>query len=375
MPRFLSRSAVLSRLRELSRTELVRAVDLQRDHAILYESLLHHFGTIVRARRAAGLTSRRPANRTWSRERVVAELRRLHRSGLRMSAVDVVRAGHATLVRAACVYVGAWSRAKSLAGIPDLPKRRSRSRGEWTADLVVAEILDRRRHGTPLAFSKVPQPLLRAGITHFGSWREAIEAAGLRYADIRLKTAYDDEELLDELRRLAAKHPGWTVTQVCRHTRRQAWEARFGSIEGAARAAGLVGWPHRLRVTTPIDEVETRRQLRARHRARDPMNVSAVSREEPALYKAAIRHFGTWDAAMAALQIPSPRRYRSWTRAQVLAALRERATQGMEMTYKALRRDDESLYQAIMGHVGASVADACRAAGVRYEGPVRRRSG
>jgi len=66
---------------------------------------------------------------------------------------------------------------------------------EWTADLVVAEILDRRRHGTPLAFSRVPEPLRRAGITYFGSWREAIEVAGLRYADIRLVAAYSDEEL------------------------------------------------------------------------------------------------------------------------------------------------------------------------------------
>lgn len=116
-----SRDECLRHLIALSENGPVSSVILERSHGQLYRSLRYHFGSIVEARRAAGLALRpRSIPQDWSRALVLKEIRRVH------------------------------------------------------------------ERGEPLAMSRAPTNLVRAGRRHFGSWRQAIEAAGLRYEDVRL---------------------------------------------------------------------------------------------------------------------------------------------------------------------------------------------
>src|SRR5207245_6759792 len=99
--------------------------------------------------------------------------------------------------------------------------------------------------GESVALSKVPGALRTAACRVFGSWRDAIAAAGLDYAAIRLNPRYSDQELLELLRALARERPEMTVTQLFRESLGHTLKTRYRSVENATRPAGLVGWPVR----------------------------------------------------------------------------------------------------------------------------------
>jgi hypothetical protein len=209
-----TRDEALGALREATRRigRPLRQADLPR---ALSDALLHHFGSIAKARGAAGLATLERTRR-WSVERVVAELRKLHRAGVELRMVDLQAMGRRDLVSAAQKYAGGLDRARRLAGVP-APERRKGLAPPWDPDSVVAEIKSRHRSGETLAHGKAPRPLVRAGCYFFDTWAAAIEAAGLDYDRIRLvRPAYDKEELLDTVRALARKHPNATLGDFSR---------------------------------------------------------------------------------------------------------------------------------------------------------------
>src|SRR5204863_7980996 len=113
----------------------------------------------------------------------------------------------------------------------------------WDADRVVAEIRARARQKQPLAVSRVPARLSAAARLYCGSWRAAIEAAGFDYRTIALHKHCDDDELLAQMQQLARRHPRMTLTALHARALGKVLMAHFGSVEAAANAAGLTGWP------------------------------------------------------------------------------------------------------------------------------------
>ena len=168
----------------------------------LYNALLHHFGGIQRARRAAKLPDP-PQYREWNEVDVIAEIRRLHENGLTIRYRDLELAGREDLVGAIRTYVGSIVRARLLAKVPHPPRRVSVEE-RWDEDRVVEEILELYRLGEPLAASKAPDKLVNAGTRYFGSWDDALTAAGLDPDEIRLRRKpYDEEQMIARIRQLA----------------------------------------------------------------------------------------------------------------------------------------------------------------------------
>lgn len=127
----------------------------------------------------------------------------------------------------------------------------------------------------------------------FGSWDRALHAAGLHADDIARYRTWDRATVVAELRELAA--------------------------DGAPLASGM------------------------------------VRREDPGLHAAAVRHFGSWSAALRRASI-SPERVRlrrRWSKAGVLSALGTRLQQGRSVSGTAVRRDDPALYGAACRHFGS----------------------
>jgi hypothetical protein len=246
-----------------------------------------HFGSIHAARTAARLA--RPSRRVWNDAKILRELRRLHRLGVRISRPGLCAAGHDGLSMAAHHYLGGMRRARSLAGIPE----PSSSRGErepWDADRVVAEILARRARAQSVAFSRVPLKLRLAGRRYFGSWRAAIEGAGLDYGVVRLKrAAYTADDLVVELRKLAKAEPDLTRGAFARQHQAtfKAVLSVFGDVDAALRAAHLTSWPRREKETWGATRV-----LRELRRAR-----RQGARLPPKLVAACGRMFGSVAAA------------------------------------------------------------------------------
>jgi len=264
------------------------------------------------ARRALRLPAIVPGRRRWTADRVTTEIRKLHRKGQHLSQNAVAKAGRMDLLLAAGRIFGSWTRAREHAGVV-MTKRRSRPKMTWDDTTVVAEIQARHRRGEPLAVTKTPSSLVSAAQRIFGSWREAIEAAGFGYHEISLTQRYADHDLLDWLRSLARTRPDMTLYDLDRHgAHTVACRRRWGSLEAAAAAAGVTGWPIRVRyeAMTRDEVVKTIRRL---HRARTPLNLTHV-RGGPGfsrLVNSAFKHFASWDDAVAAAGLPPQRKQRA----------------------------------------------------------------
>jgi hypothetical protein len=285
--------------------------------------LVHHFGSVSSARHAAGLSDPVPP-RKWSLELVIEEVRRLHNDGIWIRDHDLTQAGHADLVGAIREYAGGIVRVRRLANVPEPPRRVPAEIEIWDEARVVDEILDRHDDGEPLASSKVPGKLAAAAIRFYGSWANAIAAAGLDYDKIRLKRApYTIDELRDGIRTLARTKPRMTLSEFRHATSLGPVAARYyRSIQDAIADAGVAGWPRRVKFRT-ISESAVIRGLRQRHRNGLSLLKSDIAHDNAALDAGIARHFATLERALTAAGLRPRRQFR--TRESVLDDLRREA--------------------------------------------------
>jgi hypothetical protein len=263
----------------------------------LYDALLHYFGGIHRARRAANLPDP-PQVREWTKADAIAEVRRLHDDGLTIRYRDLELAGREDLVGAIRTYVGSIVRARVLASVPH-PPRAAWVQEFWDEDRVVEDIVDLHDAGQPLAYSRAPSKLSNAGIRYFGSWDNALFAAGLDPDDIRLRRRpYDHEQMIERIRELAREQPAMNFGDLHKHPDGQALSRRFGSLETGLRAAELTEWPVRV-VHDSYTKEEVIAALEARHRAGKSLRKTAIE-EDSRLLLGIRRRFKTLGAALSA---------------------------------------------------------------------------
>ena len=180
----------------------------------------------------------------------------------------------------------------------------------WTKSKLIAEI--KRLHEqdadlSPTAIQKTNSALFSSARSrsHFGSWRAAIEAAGLDYDDLkRVKQRWNREEILARIREMHAQghdllDPKFKVKNrslylaACAHR-------YFGSWRRAVQAAGLDHEQMReSRVWTRLRILRTIQQLSDEGR---PLGWAYIEEHEPGIYRAARRkeNFGSWAAALQA---------------------------------------------------------------------------
>ena len=293
-------------LLRLSRQGILKYNDLE---APLRRAVVLHWGGMSAARDALGLARPLPPRQLWSRKRVLDEIRALARAGRHLSMSALRDAGRHDLLIAARKYAGGWTRARQLAGVR-FRRQRSQTTAAWDAAAVIAEIDHRRSTGHELAVTKVPRALVSAAQRTFGSWRAAIEAAGIDYDSIVLGRTYDDDALLTWLRRLARRNPQMSPFEIDQHGEHAvACRRRWGSYEAAATAAGLTGWLVRKRHPA-VSRKEVMRKLRERYATGASMSHRAVesSRGGSTLITSVFHHFPTWNDALAAADVPTVHR-------------------------------------------------------------------
>ena len=348
----LSRSQVIERLRKLVTDRGFVTMALLRKHdKPVFRSVLVHFDSIAAARRAAGLPAHRQVRGrptgAWSKARVLGELRRLDRAGGSTKIRDLIAAGRADLLHAAKQHAGGMRRARQLAGVA-IPKAvRYES---WDKLRVLTTLIDLRRKGSSLARSRVPQPLVSAGIKFFGSWPAAVEASWADYQQERLRRKpYTEAEIIELLRELARTRPEMTPVELYEHSAVSAMRRLFGSVDRAIAAARIEHWPVRKNQTW--DRQSVIRELRARAK----QNVHTLTVK---LHNACVMYFGTVNEARAAAGVPQLLRA-PWTKEELIAELRARARHG----------DFGAELKTAARRLFGSIAKARRVAGV--PGPVR----
>ena len=246
----------------------------------------------------------------------------------------------------------------------------------WDKPRIKAELKRLYKKGANLSYNALAakqQSLVSAAAYHFGSYRSAVQAAGIDYAEVTRRPRWTKPiiiRLIKQARR-AGEDLHWSaVTKRRDELGRAAFASLqprlFGRWDRALHAAGL-----------DADEVSRYRkwdrnsvafELRSRAQDDDDLNSGAVQQEDSGLHAAAVRHFGTYDAALRAAKVDpnSVRRRRTWTRVEVSSALKKAKRGGKNLSDSAIRRADPALYGAAVRLFGTFTA-ARKAAGIKWK--------
>lgn len=155
----------------------------EENHFHLVRAALWHFGSWKCAVEAAGFAYDSVAKyKPWTREKLLEAIREHHRAGRDLSWRAVSTTVDPSLAAAALrprEGFSSWPEALQAAGLDSSQIARYR---RWTSDQIVAEIDALARGGHELSSRLVKQSnqsLFCAAVRHFGSWNQALVAAGL----------------------------------------------------------------------------------------------------------------------------------------------------------------------------------------------------
>ena len=181
--------------------------------------------------------------RKWSKDTIAYEIQRLFQSGENLNYASIA-AEEVALLRAATRYFGSWRNAIEYAGLDYDDIRRYKT---WTRDRILERIQELHTAGEDLSWRHVStsvDPQLAAAATkrkHFGSWRNAVTAAGLDYAQIRRYREWDSPTIEAKLRELHALGIDLNARNMEEYdiTLITAARRRFDSWDAALTSAGL----------------------------------------------------------------------------------------------------------------------------------------
>jgi hypothetical protein len=291
-----SRAAVIKRIRQRASQGLpLNHGVVCRDEAVLTSAAGRHFGSWDDALVAAGFdpTQYRQRGPTWTRDHVIAAIHEIRHRGGKLNHGHL---GRCALSHAAIKLFRSWDAALQAAGLD--PDRVRLWRRAWTRQELVQEIQRSRQAGESLkAKDAQASAILRPACRLFGSWNAALEAAGLDVSTIRTqRRPWTRGAILEELRRTHATGGSLNTKRVpsgmCQRAR-----IMFGSWRAALEAAGVdpdgvgikpMSW------TADRIVAELRRMDAAATASGGRIVVSRGFR------RAACRLFGSWEAALSA---------------------------------------------------------------------------
>ncbi len=178
----------------------------------------------------------------WSKEEVIKTIKDFYRRGIPLNFGYIAKKAY-TLAYAARKYIGTWQEAVEAAGIP---YEKVRKKNIWKKENIRQEIKRLAQQKKPLNISYAEKHyggLVGAAASHFGSWKNAIIAAGLDYSKIKKQREWSREEVIKEIKILHKKGVNLTTTRAVRKIFRPLHAAAiryFRSWEKAVRASGII---------------------------------------------------------------------------------------------------------------------------------------
>jgi len=206
---------------------------------------------------------------------------------------------------------------------------------KWSKDSIGLEIRRLHEVGENLNYAHVAEDhvaLLRAATRYFGSWRTAVEFAGLNYDDIRRYKTWSRQRILERIRELNEKGEdlSWRhiSTQIDPQLAAAATkEKHFGSWRSAVLAAGLDYG--QIRKYREWDEDTITNRLQELHSQGVDLNAKSMEEYDITLITAARRRFDSWDQALTAagldyktIVLRAPFKRRSTTLADAVRSVR-----------------------------------------------------
>jgi len=291
---------------------------------------------------------------------------------------------------------------------PSLRIRGNSAMAKWTREKIIREILRREAEGLPLSLGSSrmggDSKLYQAGSRIFGSWGNAIKAAGVAPERGNAHDRWPPSRILTKIRSLARRKSPPRPGELKRRygSLMNAARRHFGSWTKAVVAAGVD--PDKLRRVKPWTKVRIIEAILTRALNQEPLGSRTV--KPRSLAEASVRIFGSWKAAMAAAGIdpglahressdetqdsligrraigseasaqsqPTKREYITattlspvsptrapsrrnpgmrWSEEEILRAIRARLREGKRMNPGAVGEDDDPLYRAALRRYGS----------------------
>ena len=246
----------------------------------------------------------------------------------------------------------------------------------WDKARILEELRRQHKAGKDLSYNGLArqmQALVSAAAYHFGSYRKAVEKAGIDYAAVIRRPRWTKAVIIGLIKESRRKGEDLHWSAVTRR-RDELGKAAFASLQPrlfgrwdrALHAAGLdadqVSRYRKWDKNTIVSE------LKSRGREKEPLNSGAIQSEDPGLHAAAVRHFGSYDGALKAAKLDpaAVRRRRTWTKAEVVKAIKAAHRAKSSLADSSVRRESPALYGAAVRLFGAFTA-ARAAAGVKYQ--------
>lgn len=146
---------------------------------------------------------------------------------------------------AACEQFGTWDTALRYAGV----RRRQATKARYTPQLVLTKLRDMCMRGYDLSGQRTMtknRPLYEAAREHFGTWRQALRAVGIRLEHAHPNSRIprlDREAVIAAIRARQQDGHSLAYSDVCLENRDLLMMAKrtFGSWRRALLAAGIAG--------------------------------------------------------------------------------------------------------------------------------------
>jgi hypothetical protein len=226
----------------------------------------------------------------------------------------------------------------------------------WDERRIIQELRDLYRRGADLSYNALArqrQSLLSAAAYHLGSYRRAVEAASIPYEQVLRRPRWTRQRIIKLIKAAHAKKTRlhWSAVTLRRdELARAAFAALqprlFGRWDKALAAAGLD--PDRVSRYRSWNRAAIVAALRQRHRDGKPLGSGALQKHNASLHAAAVRHCGTYERALLLAKIDPQqvRQRKNWNRARVIDALRCIHRDGRHVSDSAVRQADAALYGA-----------------------------
>jgi len=189
---------------------------------------------------------RRPGFTLRTKDQILCDLKSLSKRGVTMRYRELQEADTALFKQAKRVF-GTWQEAVEAAGLKPTPPLKE---PKWDKKIVVKTIQQMAKSGKPLNFGAVKRanPLLLAATQyHFGSWPNAVRAAGLKPQ--KLERGWPRKRMLEEAKSWISEHGPLNSSTLLKSRRPllMALVRRYGSVEEAAKKLRLPCAPTRRR--------------------------------------------------------------------------------------------------------------------------------
>jgi len=254
---------------------------------------------------------------------------------------------------------------------------------QWTKQKIVARIRELEQVGEDLSYNRIAterQGLLSAANYHFGSWREAVEKAGIDYdKDVRRIPKWTEERILDTIRQAYKKGVDLSWTNISKHPEFSGMayaairDSRFGGWDDALRAAGIE--PSDVRRYESWNKDKIIRRIKKRARKGQDLNSKAMQQEDCKLFNAALKRYDGWDKALQAAGLEPDQIYKRqrWSKERIKKKIKALDRKRADLAAPAMRRDHSALYSAACKYFGSWTA-ARRACGIRRNFRKRKRN-